>query len=113
MQAKKENTVPAESLGRYIKLVATIKNLEVRGAALPYTSVNGHMFSFLDKGGNLALRLPEEKRNGFLKKYKAGLMEQHGIVLKEYVAVPAPVFSSMRAIKPYFLEGYNYVSALK
>jgi hypothetical protein len=45
---------------------------------MPYTSLNGHMFSFLTKTGKLALRLPEPERDAFLKKYKTTLCEQQG-----------------------------------
>ena len=32
---------------------------EVKGAKNPYTSRNGHMFSFLDRDGTMALRLSD------------------------------------------------------
>jgi hypothetical protein len=37
--------------------------------------------------GTLALRLPEEEGEKFLKKYKATLCEAYKAVMKEYVAV--------------------------
>lgn len=39
------------SLERYERLVATIPGVERKGRTLPYTSLNGHMFSFLGEGG--------------------------------------------------------------
>ena len=57
-------SVPLEKLELYKKLVATNPKVEQKGATVPYTSVNGHMFSYLTKGGKLALRLPAaERRN--------------------------------------------------
>jgi hypothetical protein len=55
------------------KLVATNPNVERKGATMPYTSANGHMFSLLTREGWLALRLPSEAREVFLKKYKTKL----------------------------------------
>lgn len=52
-------------------LIATNPNVDRKGATMPYTSVNGHMFSLLTKEATLALRLPEKEREAFLKKYKA------------------------------------------
>ena len=50
MPAKnKEATTPAEKVELYNKLVATIPAVERKGASMPYTSLNGNMFSFLDK----------------------------------------------------------------
>jgi len=109
-------TVPmsvVEALKFYEKLVATNPNVERKGAAMPYTSVNGHMFSFLTKTGRLALRLPEPERDAFLKKYKTSLCEQNGAVLKEYVDVPADVLTKTQELKSFFEVSYTYVASLK
>jgi hypothetical protein len=55
--------------------VATNPNVERKGATVPYTSLNGDMFSYLSKCGKLALSLPTGERTAFLKKYKAKLCE--------------------------------------
>jgi hypothetical protein len=55
---------------------------------VPYTSCNGHMFSYLSKEGALNLRLPAAERQSFLKKYKTRLCEAYGVVQPEYVVVP-------------------------
>jgi len=78
----------ADKLGLYEKLVATVPAVERKGATIPYTACNGHMFSYLSKAGTLALRLPEDARATFLNKYKTTLCKQYGIVQKEYVEVP-------------------------
>ena len=78
-----------ETLRLYEELVATRPGLERKGKTMPYTSVNGHMFSFLTPDGTLALRLPQAERDAFLETYDTTLVEQHGHVMREYVAVPA------------------------
>jgi TfoX/Sxy family transcriptional regulator of competence genes len=106
-------SVPADILNLYEKLVATNPAIERKGAAMPYTSWNGHMFSFLTKSGALALRLPAAERDAFLKKYKTRLCEQHGSVLAEYVEVPAALWKKTRELKKYFDLSYAYVASLK
>lgn len=103
----------AAQLALYDKLVATNPAVERKGAAMPYTSVNGHMFSFLTPAGTLALRLPDEERDAFLKKHKTRLCEQHGKVLAEYVEVPDALLRKTQALKPYFVLSYEYVKSLK
>jgi hypothetical protein len=51
---------PTKALDMYEAVVAGNPEVERRGATMPYTSLNGHMFSFLDKTGAMALRLPED-----------------------------------------------------
>ena len=104
---------PADKLELYEKLVATNPNVERKGATVPYTSVNGHMFSYLSKDGKLALRLPEADREAFLKKYKAKLCEAYGVVQREYVEVPDSLLASTRELKKYFDSSFAWVSSLK
>ena len=98
----KPAAVPSEKLEQYEKLVATNPNIERKGATVPYTSLNGHMFSYLSKEGKLALRLPAPEREAFLKKYKAKLSEAYGRVQPEYVEVPDSLLSSTRELKKFF-----------
>jgi hypothetical protein len=58
MSPPKKNNIPADKLELYEKLVRTNPKVERKGAANPYTSLNGHMFTYLNPSGSLALRLP-------------------------------------------------------
>ncbi|HLR04707.1 MAG TPA: hypothetical protein VK117_02780 [Pyrinomonadaceae bacterium] len=73
MMAKADPKKYAASLALYEKLVATNPKVDRKGATMPYTSLNGHMFSLLTREGWLALRLPSDAREAFLKKYKTKL----------------------------------------
>src|SRR5271165_5016927 len=106
-------TAPPDKLALYEKLVATNPSVERKGATVPYTSLNGHMFSYLSKEGKLALRLPPVEREAFLKKYKAKLCEAYGVVQTEYVEVPDSLLASTRKLKKFFDCSYEYVSSLK
>lgn len=111
--AKAAGVVPSEKLALYEKLVATNPRVERKGATVPYTSLNGHMFSYLSRTGTLALRLPAGERDAFLKKYKTRLCAQYGIVQPEYVEVPDALLSKTRELKKFFDLSYEYVASLK
>ena len=111
--AKATIEIPADKMKLYEKLVATNSEVELRGAAMPYTSVNGHMFSFLTRTGAVALRLPDAEREAFLKKYKTELCEQHGTVLKEYAVVPDALLKKTSELKIFFQLSFGYVQQLK
>jgi TfoX/Sxy family transcriptional regulator of competence genes len=106
-------TAPADKVVLYDQLVATNPAVQRKGATMPYTSLNGHMFSYLTPSGILALRLPPEEREEFLKKYKTRLCEQHGIIQKEYVEVPDGLLKKTQELKKYFDQSYAYVASLK
>ena len=114
MAAKKATpSAPADKVALYEKLVATIPDLERKGATMPYTSLNGNMFSYLGKDGRLALRLPPEARESFMAKFNARLVEAYGIVQKEYVSVPDDLLANTRELKKYFAQSVEYARSLK
>ncbi len=111
---KKKSKIPEEKIALYEKLLASIPEIERKGADNPYTAVNGNMFSLLlSPEGRMALRLPEEERERFLKKYKSSLFEAYGAVMKEYVAVPDSLLGKTKELQKYLESGYSYAKTLK
>lgn len=110
---KPQPHAPPEKVALYEKLVATNPDIERKGAANPYTSVNGNMFSQLLPNGGLSLRLPTAEREAFLKKYKTKLVEQYGVVMKEYVEVPDALLAKTSEIKKYFDISFEYALTLR
>lgn len=98
---------------QHAKAAAGLPGVSVKGDTVPYTSVNGHMFSYLSKSGTLCLRLPMESRDAFLKAYKTKLSTQYGIVQKEYVEVPDTLLAKTSELRKYFALSYAYVCGLK
>jgi hypothetical protein len=113
MAIKKNNAIPPEKFALYEKLVATNPKIELKGATIPYTSHNGHMFSNLEKDGSLSLRLPKNAIDEFLEKYKTSLVKAYGIIRKEYVIVPDKLLKNTKELKPYFDMSFEYVKSLK
>ncbi|TME82007.1 MAG: TfoX/Sxy family protein [Chloroflexi bacterium] len=109
----KSSSIPPERLASYERVVATQPGLPRKGATVPYTSVNGNMFSFLTPEGTLALRLPAPEREEFLERFHTSLHEAHGTVMKEYVTVPGQLFEATEQLLPYFAASYAYASSLK
>jgi len=101
------------ALAYYEKLVATNPAVERKGDTVPYTSLNGHMFSALHKDNTVALRLPEKMRVTFRKKYRTSLASQYGVVQPEYVVVPDALLPKTSELAPYFAASYEYVAGMK
>jgi TfoX/Sxy family transcriptional regulator of competence genes len=105
--------MPHDKVELYEKLLATIPVIERKGATMPDTSINGNMFTFFDKEGRLNLRLPEEKRDEFKKKFKAAQSVQHGVEMKEYVSVPDKLLAVTKELRPWLQASYDYAVSLK
>lgn len=111
--SKTSKQVPKDKLDLYDKLIATNPKIERKGVSMPYTSLNGHMFTYLSKSGSLGIRLPKDEREAFLEKYDTTLYESHGAIMKEYVTVPDELLNKTEELKMYLDISYAYVKTLK
>jgi hypothetical protein len=110
---KTVSAVSQDKLDAYKTIIATNPKIELKGATVPYTSFNGHMFSYFEKDGTFGLRLPEKLRDEFITKYKTTLFVSYGIIKKEFVLVPDKLLKNTKEFKPYFDASFEYVKLLK
>src|ERR1700724_3356515 len=114
MTPQKKSPIPAEKIALYEKAVATLPGVERKGAANPFTALNANMFSLLSAvTETMALRLPKDEREDFLKKYKSKLFELNGAVMKEYVTVPDALLRNTKELQKYMTVSYEYAKTLK
>jgi TfoX/Sxy family transcriptional regulator of competence genes len=105
--------IPADRLAAYERMVASQPDVERKGATMPYTSLNGNMFSFLAGDGTIALRLGADERRAFMDAHAAQLFETHGTVMKEYVSVPAELIREPDTLATWFAASYRHARSLK
>jgi len=103
---------PSDALTRYTAAVAEAGEV-VKGAKNPYTSHNGHMFSFLDADGTMAIRLSNELADEFLSRYESGPVMQYGSVMRGYVSVPDDLLSDTEEIGSWFKKAYEWIGTLE
>ena len=97
---------PPEALERYLEVVErSASGAEVKGAKNPYTSRNGHMFSFLDGDGTMALRLSEDLTEEFRSTYESGDVIQYGATMRGYSSVPAGLFADLDTLASQSARG--------
>jgi hypothetical protein len=113
MPRTKSPAAPPEKVALYDALLAATGDVERKGAANAYTSHNGHMFSYMDGSGVLALRLPEPEKREFMARFDAPLHAAYGVVQKDYVSVPDAVLEDTATLAPYFAAAWRHVQTLK
>jgi TfoX/Sxy family transcriptional regulator of competence genes len=106
-------SIPPDRLAAYERMVASQPGLERQGATMPYTSVNGQMFSFLAADGTIALRLDASDRESVIATHGATPHVAHGAVMKEYVSVPEALLEQPDELARWFAASYRYVGSLK
>jgi hypothetical protein len=112
-KTKKTAGKTTDRVASYDKLIATRPEIERKVDANPYTAVNGNMFTILLGSERLGIRLPEEDRAKFLKKYGTTLLEAYGAVMKEYVAVPDGLLGKTKELAQYLDLSFSYAGRLK
>ena len=112
MSKKNAKRAPQDKVDLYDKLLATHPDIERKGKNMLYTSVNGHMFTYLDSEGVLGIRLSKEDQEAFVAKFNTPPFKQYGAVMRGYVTVPDDLFQDTEALKPYLEMSYDYIMSL-
>ena len=105
--------IPSDKLEQYDRLISHHPNIERKGKTNPYTSYNGHMFSFLDQTGSMGLRLSKADKSDFEAKFSSPPYVQHGRIMKEYVTIPASLLADTTSLIPYLEASLAYIRSLK
>ncbi|WP_448699402.1 hypothetical protein ACFGVR_20605 [Mucilaginibacter sp. AW1-3] len=94
-------------------MIASNPDAVRKGDTMPCTTLNGNMYSYFTKDDYVALRLPEAERLKFIEQYQTTLVQQYGIVQKEYVRVTDDLLQNTEEFKYWFGLSYVYASSLK
>jgi hypothetical protein len=111
--AKPAPGAPPEKVRLYEALIATLPGVERKGAALPYTALNGNMFTILSRKGVMGMRLSKDDREAFLKDHGASLYADYGTVMPEYVAVPDDLLADTARMTVYVAASLAYARTLR
>lgn len=111
--AKAKYQGPPDKLARYEALVASVDGVERKGAANPYTSRNGYMTSFIDKAGEVSLRLSKADQAEFIETYESRVPVQYGKNMPDFAVVPEALLDDLDALRPWFVRSWDFVGTLE
>jgi len=107
------NTLWSKRLEIYDQLVAKCSRFDRKGKTVPYTSANGHMFSFMNKDAELGIRFSREVQEKYIEEWSTTIFKSHGAVMKGYVLIPEKMLGDLDTLASYLDESYDYVMTLK
>ncbi|MBT7072182.1 MAG: hypothetical protein HN855_04025 [Anaerolineae bacterium] len=102
-----------EKLAIYDTLVTKCSRFERKGKTVPYTSANGHMFSLLNKEGELGFRYSKEVQEQYIQAFGSTIFKSHGAVMRGYVLIPENMLKDLEKLSEYLNESYEYVMTLE
>lgn len=101
-----------DKLALYDELVAKCPRFERKGKTMPYTSANGHMFSLLNKAGELGFRFSKEVQKKYMEEWNTTLFKSYNAIMQGYVLIPDEMLKDLDNLAKYLNESYDYVMSL-
>lgn len=102
-----------EVLKIYDEAIGKCPRFERKGKTMPYTSANGHMFSQLNKDGEIGIRFSKEIQKKYMEELKTGYFKSYGAVMNGYIKIPEIVLEDIDKLSKYLNESYDYVVSIE
>ena len=101
-----------DQLKIYDELVSRCNRFERKGKTVPYTSANGHMFSILNKAGELGIRFSKDVQKIYIEQWNTTLFKSYNSIMHGYVLIPDSMLKDLDNLAKYLNESYDYVMSL-
>ena len=102
-----------KALEMYDSFVDQCQRFERKGKTMPYTSANGHMFSILNKDGELGIRFSKEVQENYIEKHNTSIIKSHGAIMRGYILITEDMINEKDLVPDLLNESYDYVMSLK
>lgn len=83
-----------------------------KGKNLVYTSANGHMFSQMNKDGELGVRLPKPRQQDMGQEFGAGPFKSYGATMRDYICLTGDMLADEGLIASLLKEALAFVEAM-
>ena len=85
---------------------------ERKGKTMPYTSANGHMFSLLNKTGEIGIRFSKKVQDKYIEEFDSTIFKSYNSIIRGYVLIPENMFDDLDNVARYLNESFDYVVSL-
>ena len=102
-----------EKLALYDELIEKCPRFKRKGKTMPYTSANGHMFSLLNKAGEVGFRYSKEVQEKYIREFESSTFQSYGATMRGYVLIPERMWEDLDGLADYLNESYDYVMTLE
>ena len=109
----KHKTMWEEKLKIYDELVSKCPRFERKGKTMPYTSANGHMFSLLNKAGEIGIRFSKDVQKKYIKEFDTTIFKSYNSIMHGYVLIPDKMLENLDIVAKYLDESYDFVMSLE
>ncbi len=97
----------------YDEAVDTCPRFDRKGKTMPYTSANTHMFSLLNKAGELGIRFSKDVQAKYMEEFDTTLFRSYNAVMRGYILVPEAILFDKDKLVELLNESYDYVMSME
>src|SRR5210317_538364 len=101
-----------DQLARFDELVGLCPRFERKGKSMIYTSANGHMFSILNKEGEMGVRFSKEIQKKYFEEFNTTFIKSYGAKMNGYILIPDSLLKDTEKMCELLNESYDYVMSL-
>ena len=98
---------------KYDDLITNDSRVDLKGKTMHYTSLNGNMFSFVSKDGEVGFRLSKSDQEDYIANHNAEVMMQHGRVMRDYVKVSLGFIANASLMEDILSKSIQFSATLK
>lgn len=102
-----------ERLKLYDTIIDKCDRFERKGKTVPYTSANGHMFSILNKDGEIGIRFSKAVQKKYFEELNTTNFKSHGANMQGYILIPEEMTKDLDRVAEFLNESYEYVMTLE
>ncbi len=102
-----------ENYARYKELVSMCPRFELKGKSVPYTSANGHMFSQLNRDGELGIRFSKPVQEKYVQDLDTTPFKSYGATMRGYILIPEELWDDLERLAGLLNESCDYVMSLE
>lgn len=101
-----------ECLSIYEAAISKCDRFERKGKANPYTSANGHMFSAINKDGELGIRFDKKVQENYFEQFNTSYFISYGAKMNGYILLTEEMLNNEQLIIDLLNESFDYVMSL-
>jgi hypothetical protein len=98
-----------EKLKVYDELVAKSDRFERKGKTMPNTSADGHMFSLLNKAGEIGIRFSKVVQEKYLKEFDTTIFKSYNSIMHGYILITDIMHRDLGSVASLLDESYDCV----
>ena len=93
--------------------IVELAGLELKGKNMLYTSANGHMYSQLNKDGEIGIRMSKADQKEMSENYGATEFRSYGAKMRDYIRVPEDQLADKKLLADWLKKGHEFVLSLE